>query len=72
MVWMARTFNPSTQEVKAGQSLWAPTQPGLQTEFQDSEDHKEKACFESPPKQITKQDLRQPELHWETQSGNKI
>ena len=30
----AHAFNPSTQEAKAGGSLWVQGQPGLQSEFQ--------------------------------------
>ena len=33
---VAHTFNPSIQEAEAGRSLWVRSQPGLQSEFQDS------------------------------------
>ena len=34
---VAHTFNTSTWEVEAGGSLWVWDQPGLQSEFQDSQ-----------------------------------
>jgi hypothetical protein len=40
---MAHAFNPSTQE--AGQ-------PGLHTEFQDSQSYKEKACLKPTTKRF--------------------
>ena len=39
------TFNPSTGEVEAGGSLWLWGQPGLQSEFQDSQGYTEKSCL---------------------------
>ena len=39
---VAHTFNPSTQEAEAG---GFPGQPGLQSEFQDSQGYKEKPCL---------------------------
>jgi hypothetical protein len=41
---VAHTFNPSTQEAEAGRFL-SSTQPGLQSEFQDSQDYTEKPCL---------------------------
>ena len=44
-VVVAQTFNPSTQEAEAGRSLWVQSQPGLQSESQDSQDcYIEKPC----------------------------
>jgi biotin carboxylase len=40
---VAHTFNPSTQEAEAG---GFPGQPGLQSEFQDSQGYKEKPYLE--------------------------
>lgn len=39
---------------KAGGSLWVQGQPGLQSQFQDSQGNKEKPCLEKPNQQ-TKQ-----------------
>jgi hypothetical protein len=36
---VAHTFSPSTQEAEAGGSLGVLDQPGLQSEFQDSQSH---------------------------------
>ena len=43
---VAHTFNPSTQEVEAGRSLWVQGQPGLQSELQDSQDYTVKPYLE--------------------------
>ena len=51
---MAHSFNPSTKEAEAGRSLWVQGQPGLQSEFQDSQGYTEKPCLEKPNNQ-TKQ-----------------
>jgi hypothetical protein len=43
----AHAFNPSTWEAEAGGFLsWS--QPGLQSEFQDSQDYTEKPCLKKP------------------------
>jgi hypothetical protein len=46
------TFNLSTPEAEAGRFLsldfWVWSQPGLQTEFQDSQGYTEKPCLEPP------------------------
>jgi hypothetical protein len=42
---VAHTFNPSTQEAEAGGFL-VRGQPGLQSEFQDSQGYTEKPCLE--------------------------
>ena len=43
---MAQAFNPSTQEAEASESQWVQGQPGLQSEFQDSQDYyTEKPCL---------------------------
>ena len=39
---VAHAFNPSTQEAEAGGSLWVQGQPDLWSEFQESQDYKEK------------------------------
>jgi hypothetical protein len=46
-VVVAHIFNPSTQEAEAGRG-----QPGLQSEFQDSQGYTKKPCLE---KQTNKQ-----------------
>jgi hypothetical protein len=53
------TFNPSTHEAEAGESMWVWGQPGLQIEFQDSQGYTEKSCLEKnqtnkKPKNTTK------------------
>ena len=51
---VAYIFNPSTQEAEAGGSLWFWGQPGLHTEFQDSQDcFTEKLCLKKQTKQKT-------------------
>jgi hypothetical protein len=42
---MAHAFNPSTWNAKAGGSLRVRGQPGLQSEFQDSQGYIEKSCL---------------------------
>ena len=39
---VAHAFNPSTQEAEASGSLYVQVQPGLQSEFQDSQGYTEK------------------------------
>jgi hypothetical protein len=39
---VANSFNPRTQEAEESRSLWVPGQPGLQSEFHDSQGHTEK------------------------------
>jgi hypothetical protein len=46
---VAQAFNPSTQEAQAGGFL-SSRQPGLQSEFQDSQGYTEKPCLEKPKK----------------------
>jgi hypothetical protein len=38
LVLVVLSFNPSTQEAEAGRSLWVQEQPGVQDEFQDSQE----------------------------------
>ena len=47
------TFNISTWEAEADGSPWVRGHPGLQSEFQGSQDYTEKPCLEKPkpPKQ---------------------
>jgi hypothetical protein len=45
---MVHAFNPSTREAEAGGFL-SSGQPGLQSEFQDSQGYTEKPCLEPPP-----------------------
>jgi hypothetical protein len=51
---VAHTFNPSTWEAEAGGFL-VQVQPGLQSEFQDSQGYTEKHCLEKQNKQTNKQ-----------------
>jgi hypothetical protein len=45
---VAQTFNPSTWEAEAVRSLWVQGQPGLQSEFQDSQGYTVKPYLEKP------------------------
>jgi hypothetical protein len=45
---VALAFNPSTREAEAGGSLLDQGQPGLQSEFQDSQSYTEKPCLGKP------------------------
>ena len=44
---VAHTFNHSTQKAQAGRSLQIQGQPGLESEFQHSQDYKGKPCFKN-------------------------
>ena len=46
---MAHTFYPSTWEAEAGR-FWVRGQPGLQSEFQDSQGYTEKLCLKKQNK----------------------
>jgi hypothetical protein len=46
---VAHTFDPSTQEAEAGRFL-SRGQPGLQSEFQNSQGYTEKPCLEKEKK----------------------
>jgi hypothetical protein len=48
---VAHTFNPSTWEAEAG---GVRGQPGLQSEFQDSQGYTEKPCLKKPKKKKKK------------------
>jgi hypothetical protein len=50
-VVVAHAFNPSTWEAETGGFL---SLPGLQSEFQDSQDYAEKPCLEKPKKKKKK------------------
>jgi hypothetical protein len=54
------TFDPSTLEAEAGIPLWVQDQPGLQSNFQDSQDYIKKPCLErlnqTKPNQNKKED----------------
>jgi hypothetical protein len=53
---VAHAFNPSTWEAEAGGSLadlWVKGQPGLQSEFQDSQGYTEKPCLRKQNKTKT-------------------
>jgi hypothetical protein len=56
---VAHAFNPSTRESEAGGFMSSRGQPGLQSEFQDSQGYIEKPCLGPPPqkKRITLIDL---------------
>jgi hypothetical protein len=44
---VVNAFNPSTWEAEF-EDFWVWSQPGLQSEFQDSQDYTEKLCLEKP------------------------
>ena len=44
---VAHAFNPSTWQAEAGGFL-SSSQPGLQSEFQDSQGYTEKPCLKKP------------------------
>ena len=48
---VTHAFNPSTWEAEASGSLWDQGQPGLQSEFQDSQGYTEKLCLRKKKKQ---------------------
>jgi hypothetical protein len=50
MVVVVRAFNSRTQKAGAAGSLWVRDQPGLQSEFQDSQGYTEKPCLRNKPK----------------------
>ena len=52
---MAHTFNSSTWEAEAGGFLSSRGQPGLQSEFRDSQGYTEKPCLEKPKKKERKE-----------------
>jgi hypothetical protein len=57
VVVVVHAFNPSTREAEfAGQ-------PGLQSEFQDSQGYTEKPCFEKP-KEKKKKKISNPVKLW--------
>ena len=56
----AHAFNPSTWEVEAGRALWVQMQPGLQSEFQDSQSHPEKPCLKKQKPQIQRNTHQNP------------
>jgi hypothetical protein len=43
--WQWHVFNPSTWEVEEGGSLWVQGQPGLHSEFQDSQGYRVRPCL---------------------------
>jgi hypothetical protein len=56
---VANAFNPNTWEAEAGEFL-SLRQPGLQSEFQDSQSYTEKPCIKTNKqtnKQTTKQNI---------------
>jgi len=60
---VAHTFNPSTWEAEAGGFLsWG--QPGLQSEFQDSQGCTEKPCLEKPKKKKKKKKGKENSHYW--------
>jgi hypothetical protein len=54
---VAHAFNPSTWEAETGGFLSSRSQPGLQSEFQESQSYTEKPCLEKPKKKKKKKDI---------------
>jgi hypothetical protein len=54
---VAHTFNPSTWEAEASEFL-SSSQPGLQSEIQDSQGYPEKPCLEPPPQKKKNQNKK--------------
>jgi hypothetical protein len=52
---MAHAFNPSTWGVEGQADFWVQGQPGLQSEFQDSQGYTEKPCLEKTNRQTKAQ-----------------
>jgi hypothetical protein len=52
---VVHAFDPSTREAEAG-DFWVRGQPGLQSEFQDSQGYTEKPCLEKPKKKKKKRE----------------
>jgi hypothetical protein len=50
---VVHAFNPSTWEAEAG-DFWVQGQPGLQSEFQDSQGYTEKPCLEKQKQKTNK------------------
>ena len=50
MVMYIFIFNPSTWEAEAVRSLWVPDQPGLHSEFQDSQGYIIRLCLKKKKK----------------------
>jgi hypothetical protein len=57
-VVVVHVFNPSTKKAEAGGSLNS-SQPGLQSQFQDSQEHTEKPCLKKPKQQQQQQQQQQ-------------
>jgi hypothetical protein len=60
---VAHTFNPSTWEAEVGENFWVRGQPGLQSEFQDSQDYTEKPCLEKTKTKTKKADTVTQKLY---------
>jgi hypothetical protein len=57
---VVHAFNTITSEAEGQVDFWVRGQPGLQSEFQDSQDYKEKPCLENQkqnPNQTNKKKL---------------
>jgi hypothetical protein len=60
---VALAFNPSTWEAEAGRFLSSVRgQPGLQSEFQDSQSYTEKPCLKNKTKQNKKKNKKKKRL----------
>jgi hypothetical protein len=57
---VAHAFNPKLGRQRQA-NFWVRGQPGLQSEFQDSQDYTEKPCLDKKQKQKTKQNKKASE-----------
>ena len=60
---MAQAFNPSTWEAEAG-TFWVEGQPGLESEFQDSQGYTERSCFNKTNKQNNNNNKKKQREDW--------
>jgi hypothetical protein len=59
---VAHAFNPPALGRQRQADFWVLGQPGLQSEFQDSQGYIEKPCFEKTNKQTNKQKTKKNRL----------
>ena len=67
---VARAFNPSpTLERQRQADFWVQGQPGLHSEFQDSQNYTEKPCLEEKTNEQTKNKNKQPNKQTNKKTG---
>ena len=55
---MRFSFNASTHEAEVDGSVCVPSQPGVQSKFQDSQGYTEKPCFKIKKKTLSHENRR--------------